>query len=153
MPVAKTSMIISSDNIYNVKGVKWENVIETIAINPFDKKPYLRIKRPLAEGLGSIVDIYPDRWEKVNEYSEHMYDYVVVSGVRGAEVLVYGNKIGKKVINIETPLNATSWATFDIRPDNKLLVRKFAENSYQIVHNITQLVREYEMEQHGPKIK
>ena len=63
------------------------------------------------------------------------------------------NKIGKKLINIETPINAVSWATFDIRPDNKLLVRKFAENSYQIVHNITQLAREYEMEQYGPKIK
>ena len=160
----KQVMIIHSENTIiptnNVLTTKWENVIETISLDSFDKKPYQRTKENINNDLGSIYLTDGQKWTKLYDYKDHNYEQAVVLDIDPIirMLFVYGNKIGNQCVKINQHCQLLPsgrvidpFYTF-YRGDNLLLYQN-RSNKFNIIHNITRAAIRYERDQYGPRIR
>ena len=157
MAVKKTIMVLNAEDVMVNTGdyhvAKYENVIDTIATNEFDKMPFKRIKMPLHNETGSLFEIYNDAWTKIAGYTEHSFEYAVILGIKDLKMLVYGNKIGEKIIddNLTINNNPTYPTIYHFNRGDKLLLE--VDKRIRIVHNITLAAAKYNMLQNGPRVR
>jgi len=144
-----TPMIYTND--YHV--ARYENIVETISTDEFDDTPYKMIKKPIHNECGSVFEICDDGWTKLYDYKNHNFEYAVVLGIKDLKLLVYGNKIGKKIIedNLTVNNNPTYPIIYEFKRGDKLLLE--VNKKIRIIHNITVAKLTHEMQQNGPKIR
>ncbi len=131
--------------------------LSLISLDVFNKKPYTKIlytSNNSAPKIGSIIKL-GDNYEPKEElqYHDHSFEYAVVLAVKDLKLLVYGNKIGEKIIedNLTINTNPTSPSIYEFKRGDKLLLE--INKKIRIVHNITVAKLKFEMQHTGPKIK
>lgn len=160
----KQVMIIHSENIIiptnNVLTTKWENVIETISLDSFDKKPYQRTKGDTSKVLGALYETDGQKWTKLYDYKDHNFEQAVVLDIDPdiRMLFVYGNKIGDRHIKLaEHRQIAMASSTPDpihtFNRGDQLLLSQNTSNKFNIIHNITRAAIRYERDQYGPRIR
>ena len=95
---------------------------------------------------GDLFKFENNHWSQQVEYANHNYEIATVLGVKDFEekLLVYGNKIGKKTIsNYKSANKKRESAIFDIKRDDRLLLREEESDRFIILHNITQAEQMY----------
>lgn len=110
-----------------------EEKCSLISLNPRDKKPFCKVVfnvryKPNSFGFGSVIkSVENSGWSRVYKYNEHKYDYVVVLEKHKNNLIVFGNKIGERNIEINNDY------THIERGDHLLL------DTYHdiVVHNVT----------------
>ena len=134
-----------------------KNKLSLISLDDFNKEPYSKIKYTSylsAPQIGSIIKLNANGEPKEEiKYHDHSFEYAVVLGIKDLKLLVYGNKIGEKIIddNLNTNNNPMSPSIYEFKRGDKLLLE--INKKIRIVHNITVAKLKYEMQQNGPRIK
>ncbi len=136
----------------------------TISLNQFDEEPYKKtgyskvknVKefKP-AKGDTFEVKYTPDGmiWTKLANYKEHNFEHAVVLGVKDLQLWVYGNKIGRKLIddNLTIHNNPESPKIYEYKRGDELLLE--INKKIRIVHNITAEKMVYNERQNWPHIR
>lgn len=128
-----------------------------ISLDEFNKHPYKTALGPkktrdgfLAPDLGWIVS---NKWQEGDkeaiQYFDHKYEIACVLGEdkENKSLLVYGNKIGEKIVN--TGNNVFHNYTFHQRGDLLLLKQLEKSSKFSIIHNINQARLKAQMDEFG----
>lgn len=89
-------------------------------------------------------------WTKLANYKEHNFEHAVVLGVKGLQLWVYGNKIGRKLINDNLTINnnPVSPKIYEHKRGDELLLE--IDKTIRIIHNITAEKLAYNERQNWP---
>ena len=117
------------------------HTVNTISLDEFNKKPYAKFEWTSIYDepkIGSTITLdtkgHPKTWL---EYREHDFEHAIVLGAKDLKLLVYGNKIGEKIIddNLNINNNPMSPSIYEFKRGDELLLE--INKKIRIVHNIT----------------
>ena len=82
--------------------------------------------------------------QSIVPYNIHSYELATVIGVQEKDLLLYGNKIGERIIkNYPSAQLQPNNAVFGIQRGDELLMLEYTRGEYAIIHNITQAKLKY----------
>lgn len=136
----------------------------TISLNQFDEMPYNKTGYSKVINISQLNfnkgDIFEVKytsdgmiWTKLANYKDHNFEHAVVLGVKDLKLWVYGNKIGRKLIddNLTINNNPESPKIYEYKRGDELLVE--VNKKIRIVHNITAEKLVYNERQNWPRIR
>lgn len=119
-------------------------IIATISTNPLNKMPFKTFTGTISTKVGDLYTLYEDNsLYLTTPYNIHTFELATVIGKKEKDLLVYGDKIGEKIIKDYQSQPRLNNALFDVQRDDELLLSKQARNQFVVIHNITQAYKKY----------